>query len=117
VPLVFPIRCDGPTIRRLLDLRISRVRPAGFEVSSAVVEITQRPELRVLDREARRDSQEMVRMCSWCKNVQTSQGWRTAEEAVVLLRLFERPSLPTITHGMCPACEEAINETLKDPRR
>jgi hypothetical protein len=117
VPLVFPIRCDSPALRRRLDLRVGRATQGGFEVSSAVIEISERPALRLLERQATRDPDTMLLMCSWCKNVQTGHGWRPAEEATVLLGLFERATLPEITHGMCPACEETINATLTDPRR
>ena len=32
--------------------------------------------------------------------------WRTLEEAVADMALFDAPALPAITHGICPACVE-----------
>src|SRR5512142_2158917 len=41
-PVVFPIRCDSPEMRRYLELELSP-RPAGFRVRSTVVRTEPRP--------------------------------------------------------------------------
>lgn len=46
-------------------------------------------------------------MCSWCKRLEVD-GWCEIDEALARHKsLFTEPVRP-ITHGICPACEEAV---------
>ncbi len=46
-------------------------------------------------------------MCSWCKRLEVD-GWCEIDEALARHEsLFTEPVRP-ITHGICPACEEAV---------
>jgi hypothetical protein len=55
-----------------------------------------------------RSDEPLLRVCSWCKKVDTRWGWCEAEEAVVRLGLFEAQALPDITHGICQDCYERV---------
>jgi hypothetical protein len=59
-------------------------------------------------------SDELVKICSWCKRVQLDHSeWVEVEEAVARLGLFHANQLPGLTHGMCPSCyEDYVNKLL-----
>lgn len=104
LPVVLPIRCDAPALRRFLELRVERPPGrTGVRVRSALVRTEARDPVPLLDR-TRSRSDQLLRMCSWCKVVEVDGRWCSVEEAVAALRLFERAHLPAITHTMCPAC-------------
>lgn len=108
VPVVLPIRCDAPALRRFLELTVERPPGrSGVRVRSTLVRTEAREPLPLLDR-TRSLSDQILRMCSWCKVVDVAGRWRSAEEAVATLRLFEREQLPVITHTMCPDCYRRI---------
>lgn len=111
-PVVFDFRCDTPTQRRRLHMRITG-RPAGgigFEVSA--VEAKDRPGVALLDPAVERGS-DTIRMCGWCKRVPLPTGdWVEIEDAIPVLTVLDRVPPPAISHGMCPACYGAISSEL-----
>jgi hypothetical protein len=48
--------------------------------------------------------------------VQVEGNWIDAEELVVSMRLFERRTVPELTHGMCPECHAAVIALIDDDR-
>lgn len=110
-PMRFGIRCDGPALRRWLELEI-RPRGAGFEVESVLVRAEAR-EPQALLAAPRPDDGTMLSMCSWCKRVSVDQRWLEVEAAVRALGLFEREVLPAITHGICDACFGEMDAILR----
>jgi hypothetical protein len=51
-------------------------------------------------------------MCSWCQRVRVSGRWVQVEEAVVLLDLMSRTTIPAITHGICEDCQGRIRNEV-----
>lgn len=111
--IVLPFRCDSPATRRWLELQM-RPLDGGVEFRTREIRI-----------EARRvpfpfagfppGSDVMLRMCSWCKQVELDTGrWGQVEEAVTRFQLFGEREVPTITHGICPSCVALFE---RDPRR
>lgn len=111
--LMVPFRCDSPSLRRFLELRIEPRRPTGLRLHSRVLRVEERPEVLLLDRREPRDG-ELLRMCSFCKSVEAQGRWRHVEEAIAALRLFERDVLPSITHSVCPSCYQRALTLLED---
>jgi hypothetical protein len=111
-PLAFSFRCDTPTQRRLMHMRIAG-RAAGsvsFEVRLVATRV--RPPVPLLETGAPR-SASIVRMCSWCKRMPLPTGqWVEVEEAMKVLDILDAFPLPAISHGMCPGCFEAITGAL-----
>lgn len=112
-PVRFDFRCDAPDCRRRLQMEVIgepddcvefRVRPLSEEP---------RPMQPLLD-PAQPHSEALLRVCGWCKKVDVGNRWVEVEEAVPLLRLFEKPRLPDITHGICEACYLRMLATLDD---
>jgi hypothetical protein len=111
-PLVFPFRCDGPAVRRFLEMEIGPGAESGLRLQTRVLRLEPRAPNVLLEADLP-TSGELLPMCSWCKAVRTGSGWCEVEQAVVELRLFERELLPGITHGICPRCRRNLH-TLVD---
>ncbi len=104
-----PFRCDGPGVRREMNIRIV-ARPPGRAVlfSAKVRAEEQREEPQpLLDPEVPRGKGE-VEMCGWCDRFEVEGEWVEVEEAARLLELFNRPELPALNHGVCPDCSKML---------
>jgi hypothetical protein len=108
------LRCDAPAKLRLLELSVApdhgRVR-----VSSVELWTEDRPGEPLLTVDRARSS-ELLSCCSWCKKWESSSGiWVEAASLISSLRLFERDSLPGVTHGICSACAVAQRKQRRHP--
>ena len=106
----FHVRCDSPTLRRELELRLTAEPDGAIVFETLPVTITPRPPQALWDRHASRSG--LLRTCSWCKRVEVRREWKEAEDAVVLLGLFEGAPYPEVTHGMCTACAERMEAVI-----
>ncbi len=106
-----PIRCDAPSLRRFLEVSIEPRRPSGFRIHSRLLRSEPREPVALLDSNQPRDER-LVRMCSFCKCVETPAGWLEVEAAMKALKLFERERLPAITHGVCAPCLARTTDAL-----
>jgi hypothetical protein len=112
VPIVVPFRCDSPPERRWLELEMTP-HEDGIHFASRQVSVEPRPVPVPFDRPGTR-ADLLLRMCSWCKDVELAAGsWGPVEEAVKTFALFRDADVPGITHGICPSCVKV----LEDPRR
>lgn len=104
--VVLPFRCDSPDKRRYLELRIAPIQEECIKFTSNTVYIELRDTVDILELNIDR-SDEIIKMCSMCKKVVSSENtWVEVEVAVVSLKLFEKSKLPLISHGLCPECFE-----------
>lgn len=102
-PVTFPFRCDSPSLLRFMEMRIGRHRKMELEFTAKLVReearaVTEPPKVNRVDKDP------MLMMCVWCKNVKSTR-WLKPERAVHVLNLFDKPSLPLISHVVCPRCE------------
>jgi hypothetical protein len=110
----FPLRCDSPDLRRLLDVTLTPRTDLRVHFETAVRSVEPREHVALLDVQAPR-SEKPLRICAWCKRVQLpARQWVEVEEAVVALRLFEQDRLPILTHGICPPCAEAVQKAISE---
>jgi hypothetical protein len=101
-----PFRCDSPDCRRHMQMEISPRNNTGIQFRTWVVREEKRPSVPLLDF-GRERSEQLLRMCSWCKKVLIKENnWHEVEEVVALLELFESGPLPQFTHTICPPCAE-----------
>lgn len=112
--LHFCFRCDSPTRRRLLEMTIGRGPDETTEIRTHTLSEEDRPAQPLLEATVPR-SDDLVRMCGWCKKVFVGDSWEEVEEAVSRLGLFERPVMPGVTHGICEPCYEKMMELLAKP--
>ena len=111
--VVVPFRCDAPALRRWLALEMT---PHEGGVSFVTRQLRAEPRLVPFpfNRTGPR-ADVLMRMCSWCKDVELSPArWGPIEEAVATFALFREADVPGITHGICPACADLFQH---DPRR
>jgi hypothetical protein len=109
--IVFPFRCDSPTLRRFLELRIEPRDPSGVRIETTLIRTEARARVALLEPRPRRDG-DLLRMCGWCKTVDVKGRWYELEDAIVEMRLFEQDLSPAVTHGICPPCSERMHQLL-----
>ncbi len=119
--ICLPLRCDTPNLRREAYVRIRPVNVEGgdyLEVENGTLSETPRPSVPLLDPHTARD-ETFLSICSWCKRVKVNDTeWVEVEDAIHRLKLFGRPTLPRLTHGMCPTCYHDLmaSVTARAPR-
>jgi hypothetical protein len=99
----FPFRCDSPTARRHLEMRLTRRPDDTVQFESVVLASELRVQQPLWDRHVPR-GEDLVPVCSWCKRVETAGEWFEVEDAIGRLRLFERHDMPRLSHGICRDC-------------
>ena len=114
--MTFPLRCDSPSVRRLLSVQVSPAVSGlvGFRVRTVSEEA--RPAVPLLGPGTPR-ARELLRVCGWCNRVDVAGAWAEVEDAVARLGLFERPAVPAVTHGMCGDCEARMTALLGEQPR
>ncbi|MEM7167483.1 MAG: hypothetical protein AAF581_18635 [Planctomycetota bacterium] len=103
--LVVPFRCDGPDVRRFMELQLTPVTNEGVRLEARLVREERREFIRLLGADPHR-SDEFVTICSWCKKVQHDGRWLDLEAAVARQGLFVANELPQLTHGICEQCTQ-----------
>ena len=108
--ICFSYRCDAPHLRRYMEMVVGPWDAGGVEFNSRVERETPREPVPLLATTAARSDQ-MIRMCSWCKRIATPV-WLEVEEATRQLRLFEQNCMPQITHTMCEECDRRVRAAM-----
>jgi hypothetical protein len=104
-----PFRCDGPDIRREMNIRIGAQAAGRFVVFSAQLrEQERRQEFQPLLAPETPRHEETLTMCGWCDRFLVDGEWLEVEEAVARLKLFALPTMPAISHGVCQDCSEML---------
>jgi hypothetical protein len=104
-----PFRCDGPEVRREMNIRIV-ARPGGRVVLFGARTRSEEPRdlpQRLLDPATPRND-EVLEMCGWCDRFEVDGEWVEVEEAARRLELLNRPELPALSHGICPDCNAML---------
>ncbi len=104
-----PFRCDGPEVRRRMDIRIAAGRGGRAVLFSARLREEEEWEepMPLLDPAAPRGG-DTLSMCGWCDRFEIDGEWVEVEEAARRLGLFERSQMPRLSHGICPDCNELL---------
>lgn len=104
-----PFRCDGPDVRREMDIRIAADKSGRVVLFSARLRSEEARELPqpILDPSIPR-GEDLLAMCAWCDRFCINGEWVEVEEAAARLELFRRPEQPQISHGICPDCSEML---------
>jgi hypothetical protein len=98
----FPFRCDGPEIIREMAMLM---RPlAGGAVRFESFLLATKP--RVVGETM--PPMEALRICSWCKRVESANGWRYPDFAAEAFAPFDVHETPAVSFGVCPACAEML---------
>ncbi len=112
--LSVPFRCDSPTNRRYMELRVLPLEDDHLEVVSVLLKEETRPHVDLLA-STERDPERILTICSWCKRIFLEPDvWVEVEIAVRKLNLFESPLLPRLSHGLCPDCNTTIMDEISN---
>jgi hypothetical protein len=104
-----PFRCDGPAVRREMDIQIaSRASGRLVAFSARLRAEERRDEFQPLLASETPRGEEMLTMCGWCDRFLVDGEWVEVEEAVTRLGLFQLPEMPAISHGVCPDCTQML---------
>jgi hypothetical protein len=104
-----PFRCDGPDVRREMDIRIAADKSGRVVLFSARLRSEEEREFPqpILDPSIPR-GEDLLAMCAWCDRFCINGEWVEVEEAAERLELFRRSEQPQISHGICPDCSEML---------
>ena len=110
VPVVVTLRCDSPSLRRFLQLIISRLPGEEIRFLSHTLRTEPRESIPLLDPE----HESVKRTPHDVQLVQTDsapegpmgRGGRSGDA----MELFCLDALPKLTHGVCPACYPRVME-------
>jgi hypothetical protein len=105
-----PFRCDGPEVTREMNIRIAADRSGRVVMFSARLRAEEEREepQPLFDPSALRDDGDFLAMCAWCDRFLVAGEWVEVEEAAKRLELFRRREMPTLDHGICPACDKTL---------
>jgi len=107
----YPLRCDAPDRRRLLQMDVRPADGGAVEFRSRIVSEEPRQALSLLDRRFPRTG-DLITVCSWCEKVRVGGRWVEVEDAIAALGLFQQGELPALTHGICRDCSESMNKVI-----
>ena len=111
--VMFPFRCDGPALRRFMELEMSPWPGGQVQFESRMVREEPRDAVLLLDASVGR-SEALLTICGWCKRVAVAGQWLEVEVVVRQLGLFQSPHLPKLTHGICNDCHERMQHETVD---
>ncbi len=108
-----PFRCDTPTARRFMELRIKPIEEGGLSIEGKLVHRESRSSVELLA-DVDRDPNRFLEICSWCKRVDLGgDNWVEVEDAVRELDLMGDMLLPTLTHGICFDCVDKVENDVE----
>jgi len=102
-----PFRCDSPDKRRYMKLKIIPLPDNCLEFQSTMEYEESRNIVNLLVADLCK-AKEQVLMCGWCKKVKLPDSWREIEDAIAILRLFDKKKIPQISHGICGDCYNLV---------
>jgi hypothetical protein len=108
-PVKLPFRCDSPTLKRYMSLRISRGTDGDLLYVSTLQRAVPQDRVALLDPHQNR-SKAILTMCSFCKRslVETS-GWMEMENISLNLSMYRDLTVPQLRYTVCPTCADQSN--------
>ncbi len=106
----FPFRCDGPEVRRFMQMEIVPLEDGRIEFITTLLREVQRERVPSFPH-ASDETAAMLVVCAWCKRVRASD-WLEIEDAIAELALFDEEAMPPITHGICEDCLNVLESEL-----
>lgn len=104
-----PFRCDSPTLRRYMQLSISRQDRGHLLYESKVIRTAPQRCLAALNRSTKR-SRSFLTMCSMCKRCLIEpSGWLEMEDIALRLKMDDQPTVPELRYTLCPDCSSRFS--------
>lgn len=112
-PVEFPLRCDSPDRRTLLQMKVELLR--GGEVQFTSVPVSSEPHQ--AEHKLKIPPGEVVHVCSWCKRIRWNDSWADLVPVLNDSCLFSFEKLPQLSHGICDSCHSAMSSRVKPGKR
>ena len=104
--VVLPFRCDSPTLRRDMIMRVGKQPDDILAVQCTLISTEVKRPTPVFDRNAHRDESKLT-ICSLCLRALVEPvGWLEIEDAAITLHLLEKETVPQVIYSICPGCRE-----------
>ena len=111
-PVQFFLRCDSPTVRRMLHVSVSPTIDGRVRTSIMLFRADERdPVHTVLCEHAGDAGDDCYTLCTWCNKV-CSDGWHEIEDIVADRNSRGSQNPPAIRHGICDPCHDRIDRQL-----
>ena len=113
----FFLRCDSPTVRRMLSVTVEKNSDNDrLRVSTLLFRADLRDQVSLrADNDA--DADMSVPVCSWCEKVRLPGGdWQEVEGAAAFLDRQEPRANCQISYAICPGCLARIEDQLDRAR-
>lgn len=101
--VVVPFRCDAPDRRRYMEL-MGEGDGGWVHFTSRLVHEELRPPIRIVAG----DGRGAVEICTQCRRIRTSSGWREIERAIQHLDLYRTEEAPRMVESVCTTCREVV---------
>ena len=113
-PVLLPFRCDSPSLKRFMQLKIVSEEAGGLFYESVLVRVEPQGFLAALDAERPR-CHSFLTMCSCCKRALLEPvGWLELEDIAARLGIFDAPEVPELRYTVCPECRHPVNNSSND---
>jgi hypothetical protein len=110
-PVQYFLRCDSPTVRRLLSVHVAPM-DEHLRISTALFRADQR-EFQELRGSGVNDAPMNIPACSWCEKVLIREGeWQEVEAASAWLDKQKTPAKCRLSYTVCPSCREQMERQL-----
>lgn len=111
-PVFVPMRCDTPSLRRLIDLELHPLGERSIRHVCECVWSEARPAVALLDPAYPRNDRRLL-SCAWCSRIQVRIGtWEEIEDAQRTLRIEATETLPALEKGVCTTCKQSLLKTF-----
>ena len=106
---VVPFRCDSPTLKRYMELTISKF-DGQLQYESKLTRVAAHRRMSMYDPTKERSSESLT-MCSMCKrSLIEPAGWQEMEDISLRLRLHDQETVPDLNYTVCPHCTGRFNK-------
>ncbi len=107
--ILIPFRCDSPTMKRFMELKIRPYPNGQLEYESRLLQVVPQHHVSALDHGCER-SQAFLTMCSVCKrSLIEPSGWLDLQNISLKLRTFEQAT-PQLRYTICPECSSTCHQ-------
>ena len=96
-------------------MTVTALENGSVRFETRILQTVHRAPQRLLDRNIAR-TDDLLRICGWCKRVEVGSAWKEVEEPASIPGLFERSRLPQLTHGICDTCYAKVSAIANEGR-
>lgn len=111
-PVQFFLRCDSPTVRRLLHVSVSPTIEGRVRTTTLLFRTDEREPVHTVNCAHGHDpADDCYTLCTWCNKLDAG-SWLELEDLMHLRRSEGREAPPPVRHGICDPCHARIDQQL-----